>query len=500
MLRKLSAELAHGGARTPGRGRRVRSAMSCALAGLSLFACAETLPEPEIVVLVTLDALRADHLGVYGYPRAASPFVDWLGRAGVVVERAYAASATTSPSHASLFTGLHVHQHGVRSNHRRMNAAHTTLATFMEESGYTPAAFVSIATHFVESGLNQGFRVFDRPRPLDGRLVRRGRQTVDAALRWLDARPAPERIFLWVHLWDLHTPYRAPAFASTAEESTAHARFLREQHGTDMSIFAGDDANLLALIDLYDGGLLAADAALSRLYEGIRERRSDAEMLWVVTSDHGEGLGNHGWLLHGKYLYDEQLEVPLIFHWSSGALAGTRVDAVVTHVDVLPTLLDLVGASGLLAEVPLEGRSIATLLRGGEDPDPRLAFSERRSYATRNDRASAADLPPPKAPSPFSVTALLDAARRAQFESGERVALQDGRYKLIHHSELGNELYDLRSDPHETENLIGSGTAAEARLREALRERLARVGTRAGAGAPISWEERDALRELGYLE
>ena len=269
-------------------------------------------------MLVTLDTLRADHLGVYGYPRPTSPFLDELASRGVVFERAYAPMATTAPSHASIFTSLHPLEHGVMSNGRRLGASFPTLAERLRASGFRTAGFVSTHAHWRPLGLDRGFETFDA-RPRESREVyRTADRTVDAALAWLSDCGACDRLMLFVHLFDAHAPLRPPerhldVFRTAAPDARlAHATFLAASHRVPTAFYSDDPGRMLFIMDRYDAEVRFVDEQLRRLYDGLASHGLSDGTLWIVTADHGEGLGNHRWMGHGQ-AYEESLRVPLIF-------------------------------------------------------------------------------------------------------------------------------------------------------------------------------------------
>ncbi|MEO8361063.1 MAG: sulfatase, partial [Vicinamibacteria bacterium] len=282
------------------------------------------------VVLVTIDTLRADHVGAYGSKRGATPTLDALALNGVVVEDAVVQVPMTRPSHTSLMTGLLPFQHGIRDNASAPLAASIpTLASTFKAAGYSTAAFIAAFPVSRASGLGRGFDVFDDPfTPGADRNERSAREVVDAALLWL-AKPAAAPRLVWVHLFEPHYPYEPPA--------PFEARFRASP---------------------YDGEVATADAELKRLLvaSGV-----GASALVVVTSDHGEGLGDHGEDEHHLFVYDSTLRVPLILS-GAGLPAGRRVKGQFRSIDLMPTLLELAG----IAVVPrMTGVSRAQNLRTG---------------------------------------------------------------------------------------------------------------------------------------
>jgi arylsulfatase A-like enzyme len=435
-------------------------------------------------VLVTLDTLRADHLGLYGYPRETSPFLDEIASRGVVFERAYAPMATTAPSHASIFTSLYPLEHGVVSNGRRLAASFPTLAERLRAAGFRTAGFVSTHAHWVPTDLDRGFEAFDaRPRK-SPEVYRTADRTVDAALEWVSGCADCERLLLFVHLFDAHAPLRPPerhldVFRSAAPEARReHAGYLEASHRVPLAFYSDDPGRMLFIMDRYDAEIRFVDEQLRRLYEGLASRGLSDGTLWIVTADHGEGLGNHRWMGHGL-AWEESLRVPLIFHASDGRLAPRRVASIVEHVDLLPTsieLMDRVEAS----QAPISGRSLAPLLRGESSVARRAALGQRGSVP-RGDQVRRL---------PQEDPGDLD---------GQQFALTEARWKLHHHTAGPDRLYDLASDPYESRDLLADGEAPEAtRLRRALDERLRGLRRTAPLAPELSPETVEELRALGY--
>jgi arylsulfatase A-like enzyme len=437
------------------------------------------------VVLVTLDTLRADHLGPYGYPRATSPFLDELASRGVVFERAYAPMATTAPSHASIFTSLYPLEHGVVSNGRRLGASFPTLAQRLRTAGFRTAGFVSTHAHWRPLDLDRGFETFDaRPRE-SGEVYRTADRTVDAALEWVSGCSDCERLLLFVHLFDAHAPLRPPerhldVFRSAAPgDRLEHAEFLEASHRVPIAFYGEDPGRMLFIMDRYDAEVRFVDEQLRRLYEGLASRGLADATLWVVTADHGEGLGNHRWMGHGQ-AYEESLRVPLIFHAPDGRLASRRVASIVEHVDLLPTVLALV--EGVEAsDDPISGRSLVPLLRGEPPRAPRAAFGQRGAIPRE------------------------DEVRRLPQEDpgdldGQQFALTEARWKLLQHTAGPDRLYDLASDPYESRDLLAEGEAPQAeRLRRALDERLRSLRRTTPLAPEVDSETAEELRALGYV-
>jgi arylsulfatase A-like enzyme len=306
------------------------------------------------------------------------------------------------------------------------------------------------------------------------RDYRQADETVSAALRWLDTKRASDRFFLWIHLFDPHTPPRAPSpdrkavdFASEAE-AQAFARERAVRDGVTPGIFADDAALLRRYLD-YDAEIHFADRELARLHGALEAAGRGDGVLWVVTADHGEALGNHGYDEHGRHVYDEELRVPLLF-WQKGRPGGRRVSELVRHVDLFPTLAELSGLP-LRGPTRLPGRSLRPLLDGASPPPPVLAFAQRR------------------APDP-------------DWEPGDVYTLFDRDWKYIVHTNGTDEFYDRRQDPLELHDLAGTPSAVKEQLSRTARETFAAF-TRDGTGAASTEVDpgyQEELRALGYLK
>jgi arylsulfatase A-like enzyme/Tfp pilus assembly protein PilF len=410
------------------------------------------------VLLITIDTLRADHLGCYGDAGAATPVLDALAARGVRFATAVAHVPLTTPSHASILTGLTPLRHGVRDNGDfALPEAIPTVAEAFRAAGYQTGAFVSGFPLDRRFGLARGFETYDDhfPHGDDRRraayVERPADQTTAVALRWVQARSGPW--FLWVHYFDPHAPYEPPAELA--------ARFPGRP---------------------YDGEIAFVDAQLGALLQRLDARRPGYPTLVLATADHGESLGEHGEETHGVFIYDATLRVPLLVA-GPGVPAGRVASTVARGIDVAPTLLDL---AGVPTRARMEGRSLRAAL-GGDMPDA-PAYAESLYARLRLGWAP------------------LHAWRTA-------------RYKLI--DAPRPELYALDGDPSETENQSAERPAVAAALRGALQtalaapppnaattagadaaERLRALGYLGGGAAPPSTQRdpKDGITILGRLE
>jgi len=377
---------------TSGRGRRAAGAtltlVVCATgvvwllrAGLDV-AGPEPGTAPDSLVLVTIDTLRMDHLGIHGGP-TPTPHLDALARDGVVLMSAVTPTPSTAPAHASLFTGLHPWRHGVLDNAVRLDTAEPTLAEILGGPKRATAAFVASYILHPRFGLGRGFAQYrfeaSEPYTWRGRererFWSRGNQVTDRALRWLEAEG--ERPFLlWVHYFDPHAPYQPPAaFEQPTEEAVAPA-------STRLPAHLPDARSLAELIRGYRGEIAYTDAQVGRLLDGLEALNLRDRTAVLVTSDHGEGLGDHGLLEHGENLFSELVRVPVILR-SRGLPAGRRLHGAAQLEDLMPTLLALLGEP---IPLDLDGRNLLPWLRGEVAESPReWAVGRRKPFPGEPD-------------------------------------------------------------------------------------------------------------------
>ena len=461
-------------------------------------------PEPPLdqIVLITIDTLRADHVGSYGYPRPTTPFLDRLAAEGVLFKRAFTSMATTTPALASILTSLYPIQTKLLNNGHLLRDEFNTMAELMRQRGYKTAAFVSQGRNFGPANMDQGFDHYDEPEDLGPRAYRPAEETVGQALDWLQQRPQTEPLFLWIHLFDPHAPLQpTPELLQKFRGENANKReelrrLLVDKHGlypdhlerhakwAEKKLGTRD---FLEAIDRYDAEIRRADDQLERLHRALGKLLGDRKSLWIVTADHGEGLTAHQWWAHGKHIYNEQLQVPLIFHFSFGDYRGRTVDRLVETVDILPTLLEIVGIREWEQRGAVQGISLLGLLDGEDGRyNKNYAFAQRREFNARNARKKRKS---------------GDAEELRNFEAGEKFALQNGSFKLIHHTAGPDEFYALRGDPYERNNISGKGFSEETELRKLLFNRIDLLqGT--GDEGPLSVDKQtiEGLRGLGYVQ
>jgi arylsulfatase len=471
--------------RTP----RLRAALASAVA---LLACGGPEP-PRLLLLVTVDTLRADRLGAYGSPLGLTPHLDALAAAGLVFTSAYAASSFTLPSLSALLTGRYPEEYGMWSNESAVPADVPTLASLLRARGWRTAAVVSNFVLRRSSGLAEGFAHFDDEfpdwEPTRGWPERVAGSTTRAALPILEECTAnPEdRCFLWVHYQDPHGPYVPPAdlrerslAAERAAADGTRSLALREDHmgmgGIPRYQVLEGRREVGFYRAGYDGEIAYADAEIGRLLARVAELGLGDRSVIAFAADHGEGLGeNDYWFAHGEYLSEELVRVPLLLR--APGLAPGRRDEVVALVDVLPTLLALVGAGGATGAPSGGGEGGAGAAAAAAPPGR--------------------DLLAPGASQAASVPYLATLGGSTVVRHG----VVEGDYKLVLSERDG--VWDARlvRRGREQVDLAPAAPQIAAQLRERLAELRARHATgREELRQEFSPEERERLRSLGYLE
>jgi arylsulfatase A-like enzyme len=459
-----------------------------ALLALALIACPgprkEVSTKPSAggtrmnVLLLTIDTLRADHLGVYGYPRNTSPRLDALGREGTVFEQAYTYWPKTRGSFVALLTGRRASQTGYSKTHPILLEMNPTLASVLKAAGYATAAFLDNPNLAASLGYAKGFDSYREtweeaalPSEMD-----RTRAITEAGVKFLgEARP--DRPFLlWLHYVNPHAPYTPPppfdtAFLDPSAAAGPHLKVVKDYHGGIPHQWAVPGQDRLGYyVAQYDGEIATVDQEVGKIVDALRASAVRDHTLLVLTSDHGESLGEHDYFFdHGEDLFDPSLRIPLVVILPA-APAGQRSDALASTLDIVPTILDAVKVS---YPPDLAGESLLPLVRGGTPPArPRLFAQNDRNLSGTWDRR-------------FKVVAT---------PVGDR-----NRYAL----------FDRRADPGETRDLAGSRPdelRVQRRELELLLERSDREWARMRGllegkpgPPPMSPETCEKLRAIGYV-
>ncbi len=428
------------------------------------------------VILVSLDTLRADRLTPYGSERDNSPWLAGLAAESVLFEDCIAQSSSTGPSHRSLFTGQFVHRHG----HEPLSLVKSPymMAGILRRTGYQTAAFTGGGYMSHSVGFAQGFDLYFDHDPKVPHRVRLGFQLVlPRAKAWYDGRDSARPFFLFLHTYDIHCPYW-PHQPWRDKYRGGYRGSLDLEHLCGYEAFgelrrqgALGPADLRFINDMYDGSINMTDERLGRFLDELRADGTLDRALLIVLSDHGESLGEHDIVGH-TLMWEEELRVPMIIRFPGGQFAGTRIQAPVMLIDVLPTLLDFLG---LPPQAGIQGSSLMPLLRGEAD-----AFPAERMRITQYEDT-------------FAV----------RFDDRWKIA-----FRQMDSMPVDQALYDLENDPGETTNLFPAPGGRErfqdlyARYR-GFRQRTA-AGDRKWAGrrgeGGVDPELRSQIGQLGYAE
>ncbi len=407
---------------------------------LSLFAaagCGRGPAAPPNILFISVDTLRRDHLGCYGYERETSPRIDRIAGNGVLFENGVSTSCWTLPSHTSMLTGLYPSFHRLQDDGNRLAGDVATLAEQLRDAGYHTMAVTAHVYVSSEFGLDRGFDRFDDSLIRGGAENPVASEVIDRALDLFRTLP-PEPFFAFVHFFDPHWDYAPPPPFDTKFTDPTYDGPIDGTLDSMLPFLQGDRrmpaADLARAVALYDGEIAFVDAQIGRLIDGLDEMGRMENTLIVLTGDHGEEFQDHGRLGHGKSLFREQLGVPIILSGHDTFPAGGRSDRLVSLVDLAPTLLEL---AGVVPAERLQGVSLA----GAEEESGRSVFGESIRFGN------------------------------------EMRTVRDSRYKMIHYLQGDHrQFYDMEKDPGEQRPLSFDPT------RGGLTEKLVEYSAEADRG------------------
>lgn len=402
-------------------------------------------------MLVVLDTVRADGVGIDGEWLSLAPEITRLAGESTVFPNARAPAPWTVPSHASIFTGLYPHQHAADHERFRLSEVYTTLAEALRDLGYATGGFTCNAWLHARGGLQQGFDTYEEIFRLDGQADAGAAAATHALSLWIrEATARGKPFFAFVNYFEAHLPYEPPArvlqrVAGGSMEPGERIFTVREAEDylTGEDSASPDDLARARL--LYKAEIAYLDEHVGRLVDQLRDGGLLDRTLLIVTSDHGEHLGEHGLTGHEFSLYEEVLRVPLIVRYPPRFRPGGRVDAAVSLVDIAPTVLDVLGARGAMPQV--QGQSLVEVVRSGTRGAEMLASYARPVTLIHGYWRAAHPI-----------------ADLSRYDVGLR-AVWAGRWKYVRTTRGEEVLYDLGGDPREELNLAVSGTGEERERR-----------------------------------
>lgn len=455
--------------------------------GLAIALSAATLeaaqPEAQApnVVLITIDTLRADHLSCYGYPLRTSPFIDELARQGTRFERVHTVIPLTGPAHLALMTSRYPQENGVRRNGEALasDRALITLPQILKSRGYQSGAFVSSwpllgrLTH-----LNDYFQHYDEDLTRTYQLFNSSRYAEDVtprAVKWLHKHANRKKpFFLWVHYFDPHSPYMFRDGFAPANVNNAHP------------FEPAEDNDMRERVRGYDSEVYYTDHHIGKLLGALNDLNVNDSTLVVLTADHGESLGQHGYVGHGRHLYEGIIHIPLIIRYPGHVKAGQVVKTPVSILDITPTVVDLTGqqaAAQKQTPIVFSGRSLAPVLSDGSALTDRwtyyVTFPGKKGYAPR--WLSWMWVENEELPSRFGRT-----------NNNSKMVWDTSAQKLY--------LYDLSRDPHELHGReISKDKPTYLADTSNLKKWFLRTETRAQS-QKLSDHDIEVLKSLGYVQ
>lgn len=447
----------------------------CMLTAALLCACGDaggsgaSADRPRHVLLISIDTLRPDHLGSYGYARPTSPFLDDLATRGALFEQAYATSPWTLPSHATMLTGLYPSHHGAFAAHHSLPERITPLSMMLAPHGYQSAAVVN-SYHMATYALDRGFGYFKYIQEVAAQREPSG--VTDEAIAWFESQHDADKPWLvFLHYYDVHSDYASlPEYEAMFVEP--YDGYIFGSTRQLMDVRRGNlklkDADVAHLRNLYDAGIRQQDDQLKKLFAYLEAHDLLRDTLVIITSDHGEEFMEHGGILHGQTQYEEVVRIPLIV-LGPGIPAGVRIATPVSLIDLVPTCLALLDID---TEHPADGVNLAPLWQGAMIADRPLYFEADHQY----DFDLEVDVP------------------------GVNRAARLGRFKL--HYDLHREhaqLFDLASDPGEQRDVQARHATERDDLLDRLTGFLAGAITNRPSTKPLSAQDRRLLESLGYL-
>jgi len=426
--------------------------------------------------LISMDALRPDHLGCYGYKRDTSPNIDKLVKEGIIFTQAISQSSHTAPSNTSLITSTYPNVHNVKDWGYQLNskAPLYTLPEILKKHGYTTALISDQISFSLIKAMKRVFVTYTTLLSTTygptGKLIN---EITDWAIDWLSSNK-DKKFFLWLYYLNPHAPYRPPKpydkiflndeyynikksvpLSDDPWDQTPIGkipRFLAENNITDVDYY----------ISQYDGEIRYTDSQIGRLYEALKKLRLDKKTIIIITSDHGEAMGEHNlYFRHCTFLYDELIKVPLMIRFNKTIPSGKKIDTQVRSIDIMPTILDILNINPKNFNA-LQGRSLLPLIA-----------SERCAFP------------------PFAYSEFLN-----------RKSVRGNGWKLIYDKNNQEfELYSLKEDPQETNNLIDKERDQFEYLKKKLDEYIQQADSGSGIEKQnIDESDKEKLRSLGYSQ
>jgi len=468
-----------------GNMRRTAAGNICAIKNISSFfkgyftdgRSPDLIMKPDIV-FITIDTLRADHLGCYGYKRNTSPNIDRLAENGILFENAIAQAPWTIPSIASMLTSKFPPELGMIEKNSAFDGNQNLISSILQKNGYETAGFVSCVLDFLtpQRGFAKGFDHYIGLEETHARAEVINRH----AFEWIDRRTGNKPMFMWMHYCDVHSDYNAPEpFKNSFTDKEIDRALGRSK--TLKGVLKGEKAfnaqELEESIVLYDQEILYTDHHIGKLIDKIKESENFENTLIIIGADHGEEFLEHGGVLHQTSLYDELLRAPLIFHCPKSLPGGERISNQVQNMDIAPTLLEFCRIPG---DPEFRGQSLMPLMQGKSDSIDGFAFShlDISSFNMWCDNWKQ------------SILRTVYMAR-----SNEEKLIYEPLSESF-------EYYDLREDPEEQHDLFNQKDLESHPIKNALLNFYKQMERRPDDSQKMELEREtlDRLEALGYID
>ena len=425
---------------------------------------------PKGVILISLDTLRADHLGTYGYSCDTSPFIDAFARDNIVFENAVVQSPWTLPSHMSIMTSLYPSFHGVVKEDRSLADEHTTLAELMREGGYRTAAFTDGWLLKPRYGFGRGFDTYKSKRIGIEKIIPQVKQ-------WLENN-RDNKFFLFIHCYDIHSPYNpSPPYNSVCHDfvytgslNPSHKKMLLAAKG-ELSV---SNEDLRHIVALYDGGIRYTDEKIGGLLSYLQDKGLFEESLIIITSDHGEEFFEHGSFMHRQLYFRPNLHVPLIMHVPAFSKGTMRIEELVQSIDLLPTILEICELS---PHDGAQGRSLLPLIEQEANYIKKF-WSKILSLA--------------------GIDSSISFAEHSQYNN---VSVINDSYQLIYNLEKdAAQLFNLSVDPLAKNNIVDKHGAVSDELLGKFKNVFNEENSYGTKVVALDDSTREKLRAIGYLD
>jgi arylsulfatase A-like enzyme len=444
----------------------------------SIVGCDQRVDQKN-VILISLDTLRADHLGCYGYEQQTSPNIDRLSQKGIRFSNAIAQSSWTLPSHMSFFTSRYPSFHKVMTTEHTLNPDIPTMAEIFKNNGYTTAAFTEGGNMFRIYGFGKGFDIYEeKSRNIDLSFAQ--------AFRWLKQRKQGEKFLLFIHTYEIHTPYKRTELADQVKRGRLPE--VLEVNDFLYDVMYGryrlTDEEKDYIRGLYDSGIYNADRYIGNLISLLEELHLLNDTILLIFSDHGEDLWDHGVSpAHGLTLYRDQLHVPVILY-DQRLSAPIEVEDQVELIDFMPTLFAM---NGIPVPVDVQGENLLPVIKGELTTKKRVAFSEGTDYG------------------PNRIAVIQDGYKYI-FIPEPNIVKRNLSMNMLKKLEINlsrHALFDIQKDPQEKQNIYQENTAKAKSLQRLLDTTYiapSRKIPEVNVQQALLADQMQRLQSLGYIE